>query len=89
MPDAVADARLQELQALITTQQRAAQEAMVGQEVSVLYEKAGRRPGQMVGKSQHLMAVHVEDTSGRVGELVRARVSASAANSLAAGRIPG
>ena len=89
VPDAVADARLQELQALITTQQRAAQEAMVGQEVSVLYEKAGRRPGQMVGKSQHLMAVHVEDTSGRVGELVRARVSASAANSLAAGRIPG
>ena len=62
---------------------------LVGQEVSVLYEKAGRRPGQMVGKSQHLMAVHVEDTSGRVGELVRARVSASAANSLAAGRIPG
>ena len=89
VPDAVADARLQELQALITTQQRAAQEAMVGQEVSVLYEKAGRRPGQMVGKSQHLMAVHVEDTSGTVGELVRARVSASAANSLAAGRIPG
>ena len=88
VPDEVADARLQALQALITDQQRAAQAAMVGQEVTVLYEKAGRLPGQMVGKSQHLMAVHVDDPAGRVGDLVRARVSASAPNSLAAVRIP-
>ena len=88
VPDEVADARLQALQALITDQQRAAQAAMVGQEVTVLYEKAGRLPGQMVGKSQHLMAVHVDDPAGRVGDLVRARVSASAPNSLAALRIP-
>ncbi|MBP9181892.1 MAG: tRNA (N6-isopentenyl adenosine(37)-C2)-methylthiotransferase MiaB [Fuscovulum sp.] len=88
VPDEVADARLQALQALITDQQRAAQAAMVGQEVTVLYEKAGRLPGQMVGKSQHLMAVHVDDPAGRVGDLVRARVSASASNSLAALRIP-
>ena len=86
--DDLADARLQELQALITAQQRAAQEAMVGREVSVLYEKAGRLPGQMVGKSQHLMAVHVDDAQGRIGDLVRVRVSASASNSLAAVRIP-
>ncbi|NGM44763.1 tRNA (N6-isopentenyl adenosine(37)-C2)-methylthiotransferase MiaB [Rhodobacter sp. SGA-6-6] len=84
----VADERLQALQALITAQQQAAQAAMVGQEVAVLYEKTGRRPGQMVGKSQHLMAVHVEDAAGRIGDLVRARVSASAPNSLAAVRIP-
>ncbi len=83
----VADARLQALQALITQQQHAAQDAMVGQEVSVLYEKPGRLPGQMVGKSQHLMAVHVDDTAGRVGDLVRARVSASSQNSLGAVRI--
>lgn len=88
LPDEVADARLQALQALITSQQQAAQAAMVGQEVTVLYEKPGRKAGQMVGKSQHLMAVHVEDPSGRVADLVRARVSASAPNSLAAVRIP-
>ena len=83
----VADARLQELQALITTQQRAAQEAMVGREVGVLYEKAGRLPGQMVGKSDHLHAVHVDDPEGRVGDLVRVRIRASAANSLAGERV--
>lgn len=84
---AVADARLQELQALITAQQRAAQEAMVGREVGVLYEKAGRLPGQMVGKSDHLHAVHVTDPEGRVGELVRVRITGSAPNSLAGRRL--
>jgi tRNA-2-methylthio-N6-dimethylallyladenosine synthase len=75
------------LQALVTSQQRALQEAMVGREVGVLYEKQGRLPGQMVGKSDHLHAVHVDDPEGRVGELVRVRVTASAANSLAATRL--
>lgn len=83
VPTEVADARLQALQALITVQQRAAQEAMVGREVTVLYEKAGRMPDQMVGKSEHLHAVHVQDATGRIGQLVRARIVASATNSLA------
>jgi tRNA-2-methylthio-N6-dimethylallyladenosine synthase len=81
---AVADARLQDLQALVTSQQRAAQEAMVGREVTVLYEKPGRREGQMVGKSDHLHAVHVTDPEGRIGQMRRVRVLASAPNSLAA-----
>ena len=80
----VSNARLQELQALITSQQRAAQAAMIGREVQVLYEKSGRLPGQMVGKSDHLHAVHVADPSGRIGQLVRVRVLASSSNSLAA-----
>jgi tRNA-2-methylthio-N6-dimethylallyladenosine synthase len=84
VPDEVADQRLQDLQALITTQQRAAQEAMIGREVQVLYEKPGRLAGQMVGKSDHLHAVHVTDASGRIGQLVQVRVLASSSNSLAA-----
>lgn len=84
---AIADARLQELQALLTSQQRAGQDAMVGKEVDVLYEKAGRQAGQMVGKSQHLHAVHVTDAAGQVGEIVRARVIEAKSNSLAAVRV--
>ncbi|HLQ18046.1 MAG TPA: tRNA (N6-isopentenyl adenosine(37)-C2)-methylthiotransferase MiaB [Tabrizicola sp.] len=85
----VADARLQELQALITAQQRAAQEAMVGREVQVLYEKAGRRQGQIVGKSDHLHAVHVMHPDGQVGQLTRVRITGSATNSLAAEPLSG
>ena len=84
VPTEIADTRLHVLQALITTQQRAAQEAMVGREVNVLYEKLGRMPGQLVGKSDHLHAVHVGDPDGRIGQLKRVRVLASSSNSLAA-----
>ena len=81
--DAVADARLQELQALLTSQQKAAQESMVGRELGVLFEKPGRLPGQMVGKSDYLHAVFVEAPQARVGDLVRVRITHSAPNSLA------
>ena len=87
VPDDVADTRLQQLQALLSGQQYAAQAAMVGREVGVLYEKAGRKAGQMVGKSDHLHAVHVDDAAGRVGELVRVRITATVTNSLAGVRI--
>ena len=80
---AVADARLQELQALITRQQRAAQEAMVGREVSVLFEKPGRLKDQMVGKSDYLHAVHVTDARAGVGQIARVRITSSSTNSLA------
>ncbi len=83
---ALADDRLQRIQTLLTTQQRAAQTAMVGREVGVLYEKAGRMPGQMVGKSDHLHAVHVTDSDGRPGDLVRVRIVAASTNSLAGER---
>ncbi|MBT9244273.1 tRNA (N6-isopentenyl adenosine(37)-C2)-methylthiotransferase MiaB [Gemmobacter fulvus] len=87
LPAEVSDARLQALQALITTQQRAAQEAMVGREVGVLYEKPGRLDGQMMGKSDHLHAVHVIDPTAKVGDLVRVRITASSTNSLAGERL--
>ncbi|MEL7098724.1 MAG: tRNA (N6-isopentenyl adenosine(37)-C2)-methylthiotransferase MiaB [Pseudomonadota bacterium] len=80
---AVADDRLQRLQALLTRQQRAAQDAMVGQEVGVLFEKPGRNPGQLVGKSDHLHAVHVEAPETLLGQIARVRIAASAPNSLA------
>ena len=81
--DAVADARLQELQALLTRQQRAVQDAMVGRTVGVLFEKAGRLPGQMVGKSDYLHPVFVDAPDAQVGDLVPVRIKASSTNSLA------
>ncbi len=81
-PD-VADARLQTLQALVTEQQRSAQDAMVGRDVSVLFERVGRMPGQLVGKSDYLHSVHVEAPSARLGEIARVRIVAGMTNSLA------
>ena len=74
--------RLQRLQALITRQQRAAQEAMVGRTVNVLFEKPGRQDGQMVGKSEYLHAVHVTDSTIQSGDIVPVKIVESGANSL-------
>ncbi|ETD81882.1 tRNA (N6-isopentenyl adenosine(37)-C2)-methylthiotransferase MiaB [Rhodobacter capsulatus] len=79
----VADARLQELQALITAQQKATQLSMVGRTVGVLFEKPGRLPGQWVGKSDYLHAVHVTAEGIGPGTLAQVRITASAPNSLA------
>ena len=81
VPEDVAADRLARLQAAITARQRAAQDAMVGREVAVLFERAGREPGQAVGKSEHLMAVHAEGAA--IGELRPVRVVAAGPNSLA------
>jgi tRNA-2-methylthio-N6-dimethylallyladenosine synthase len=82
LPEDVKDDRLQRLQALITEQQKAAQDAMVGKEVGVLFEKPGRLPGQMVGKSDHLHAVHVEADGLNPGDLRRVKIIDSGRNSL-------
>ncbi|SFD56314.1 tRNA (N6-isopentenyl adenosine(37)-C2)-methylthiotransferase MiaB [Roseivivax sediminis] len=83
VPEDVKSDRLQRLQALLTRQQRALQDAMVGREVDVLFEKPGRMAGQMVGKSEYLHAVHVTADDIAPGDLRRVLVTDSAPNSLA------
>ncbi len=83
VPEEVSGDRLRRLQALITGQQRRVQDAMVGREVGVLFEKPGRLAGQLSGKSDHLHAVHADGAGLAVGDLARVRIVASSANSLA------
>ncbi|WGH79311.1 tRNA (N6-isopentenyl adenosine(37)-C2)-methylthiotransferase MiaB [Jannaschia ovalis] len=84
VPVEAATERLHRLQALITEQQQAAQRAMVGRETNVLFEKPGRLPGQLVGKSDYLQAVHAEAPETLLGRVARVRVTESKTNSLAA-----
>ena len=78
----IADARLQELQALLTEQQRAAQDGMVGREVPVLFEKHGRQEGQLIGKSGYLHSVHAIAPAELIGQVAMVRIIKSATNSL-------
>ena len=79
---AVADARLQELQALLTRQQHAVQDGMIGRTVNVLFEKAGREAGQLIGKSDYLHSVFVDTDRAQVGDLRPVRIIGSQRNSL-------
>ena len=80
--EAVKTERLHRLQELLWSQQRSLQKRMVGREVSVLFEKAGRDAGQMVGKSEHLHAVHAYAPDVAIGELRQVRIVESLTNSL-------
>jgi len=84
---AEADARLQRLQALITRQQHAIQYSMVGRDLSVLVERAGRNVGQMLGKSEYLHSVHIDNATAQIGEVVPVRITRAMTNSLTAVQI--
>ncbi len=81
---AEADDRLQRLQALITGHQREIQQSMVGRDVSVLVERAGREAGQMLGKSEYLHSVHIENSDAKIGDIHQVRIVEAKTNSLTA-----
>ncbi|MCY4301612.1 MAG: tRNA (N6-isopentenyl adenosine(37)-C2)-methylthiotransferase MiaB [Aestuariivita sp.] len=75
--------RLQRLQSLLTTQQKAAQSMMVGRVVDVLFERAGSLAGQMVGKSDYLQAVHVANCDVPLGTIAPVEIIDTHSHSLA------
>ena len=76
--------RLHRLQALLAGQQKEFNASFVGRHIDVLLERPGRREGQLVGRSPYLQPVHLEKRGARIGDIVRARVSAVGGNGLAA-----
>jgi tRNA-2-methylthio-N6-dimethylallyladenosine synthase len=75
--------RLTRLQRQIERQQRAFAERCVGRTLPVLFEKAGRRPGQLIGRSPYLQSVHAEAPPEMLGRIVPVEISAFGPNSLA------
>ncbi len=82
LPEDVMNERLQRLQALLREQQQATQASMVGREVKVLFEKAGREAGQMIGKSEYLHAVYADAPADVIGQVRRVKVVQDSPNSL-------
>ncbi|HPA37923.1 MAG TPA: tRNA (N6-isopentenyl adenosine(37)-C2)-methylthiotransferase MiaB [Phenylobacterium sp.] len=80
--EAVKDERLARLNALIDEQQRAFNAAQVGKVLPVLFEKKGRHPGQLNGRSPYLQAVHAEGPDHLIGQIVPVRIEAAAKMSL-------
>jgi tRNA-2-methylthio-N6-dimethylallyladenosine synthase len=83
LPDAVKDERLRRLQALLKTQQDEFNARTVGATVPVLYERAGRNPGQLTGKTPWLQPVHADLPPGAAGQVLSTHIVAVGANSLA------
>jgi tRNA-2-methylthio-N6-dimethylallyladenosine synthase len=83
VPGPVKAARLTALQSLLQEQQRDFNRACVGQVLPVLFEKPGRHPGQLVGRSPYLQSVHIDAEPDRIGGIVPVRIERAEPNSLA------
>jgi tRNA-2-methylthio-N6-dimethylallyladenosine synthase len=82
LADAVKDERLQRLQDAIEWQQAAFMARCVGMTFEVLFDKPGRHPGQIVGRSPYLQPVPVIGPASLIGEIAPVTVTEVRTNSL-------
>ncbi|MGZ5915540.1 MAG: tRNA (N6-isopentenyl adenosine(37)-C2)-methylthiotransferase MiaB [Hyphomicrobium sp.] len=83
VPDEVKSARLARLQELLEVQQAAFNARWVGCKLPVLFEKPGRRLGQLIGRSPYLQAVHAEAPAEHIGHILPVEILTCGPNSLA------
>ena len=82
LAEAVKDERLQRLQDAIERAQAAFMERCVGKTFDVLFDKPGRHPGQIVGRSPYLQPVPVVGPTSLIGEIAPVTVIEVRTNSL-------
>jgi tRNA-2-methylthio-N6-dimethylallyladenosine synthase len=68
------DERLARLQDLIDSQQSAFNRAAIGTTVDVLFERAARNPGQIVGRTAYLQPAHVMASTDIIGQVKPVRI---------------
>lgn len=74
--------RLAQLQALLTNQQHAFNRSRLGMQFDVLFEKRGRKDGQIVGRSPWLQPVQVMGPEELIGKIKTVTVDDLGTNSL-------
>ena len=67
---------------MLDDQRHAFNASAVGHVVEVLVEKAGRHPGQVAGKTPHLLPVQFDAPAATIGTVVPVRVIRAGSNSL-------
>jgi tRNA-2-methylthio-N6-dimethylallyladenosine synthase len=82
VPEAVKLDRLLRLQAAITRSQAAFNAQCLGARLPVLFEKPGRHPGQVVGRSPYMQPVHVMTEASMIAKTAMVTITGLSANSL-------
>ncbi len=81
VPAEVMDERLQRLQARLAEHSLAFNRATVGKATTILIDRKGRLPGQMIGKTPWLQSVFVE-TDASIGDMIDVVTTTAHPNSL-------
>ena len=82
LEEAVKKERLQRLQDLLFQQQKHFNMSKVGETLSVLFEKKGKKDGQIIGKSPFLQSVVVEADNALIGEIRDVKITQAHTNAL-------
>jgi len=83
IPEDIKSERLYMLQELIREKQFKFNEQCVGKILPVLFERAGKFEGQLLGKSPYLQSVHVHSTEDLCGKIINVKIISAGQNSLA------
>ncbi|MCJ7599803.1 MAG: radical SAM protein, partial [Methyloceanibacter sp.] len=82
VPEDLKAARLERLQGAIELSARSFVAEQVGKRLAVLFERKGRKSGQVAGRSPYLHAVHAEGPESLIGQIAEVDIVASGPNSL-------
>ncbi|MDB5641826.1 MAG: tRNA ((37)-C2)-methylthiotransferase MiaB [Hyphomicrobiales bacterium] len=82
VPEDVKSERLARLQKLTDAQRHAYNASAVGKVMPVLFEKKGRHPGQIAGKTPYLQAVQVDGPAHLIGTEALVEITGTSTNSL-------
>ncbi len=82
VPEEVKKERLAALQHLLSAQQFSFNQSCEGKTFPVLFEKKGKRQGQLIGKSPTMQSVHVMDAKKYYGSIVPVKIERGYARSL-------
>ena len=81
--EAVKTERLARLNGVLDEQARSFNTSQIGRVLPVLFERPGRNPGQLIGRSPYLQAVHATAPDHLIGQIVSLRIESAARMSLA------
>ena len=80
----VMDERLARLQALLDSQRKSFNAATVGRRFGVIFDKPGRYPGQLIGRSPYMQGIYAEASADCVGRMTEVEVLEAGPNALRA-----
>jgi tRNA-2-methylthio-N6-dimethylallyladenosine synthase len=82
VPESAKIERLARLKALLDAQQSSFNAQCIGRIMPVLFERHGRRDGQLIGRSPYLQSVHADAAPALVGRIIPVEIADAGPNSL-------
>ncbi len=82
VPDSVASERLARFQALINEQQAAFNKTCEGNTMPILFDRKGKKDGQLSGRSPYFQSVYVQGNERLIGNIINVKITNAFDNSL-------